>query len=493
MLSINNQTNTTDTGGIFYGKNQNSLAIAIFFLASMVVSGQVIGKCAWNDTRCWERMMAGKTYDCQPWEWCNYATYARAYQTVAGEMMTANITKTQWKGADGLAKYYLAPYFGDLLDQTWFVYNANMFDGTCFLGHCLSDPSAGLTFCDRIYIDHEYIAHNTSILKSINDYDVPIRNQFALVAHELVHAHQCRELGGSGNFGYHYLAAFFDQGWSYSQNPLEWQARCFGAGINKLVGLSYPVGTNEYNEGLRCVNELMEPLPPLPPTPITPPSPLSTYLPAILSIILDDDAPASYSLTVNTTGNSGGAGTVSSNPTGINCGSTCSANFNSGTTVTLTASPSTGSTFGGWSGGNAGCTGTGNCVVNMTAAKSVTATFNGGTSSNCQSSIAVGATVSGNWGTSCASTHRSGSYAKFYTFTLSTPQTVVINLTSSAVDSFLFLLNGSGKDGTKITSDDDSGGSANAKITWALGAGTYTIEATTFRSNLTGAFSLSVQ
>ena len=41
--------------------------------------------------------------------------------------------------------------------------------------------------------------------------------------------------------------------------------------------------------------------------------------------------------------------------------------------VTLTASPSAGSSFTGWS--ESGCPGTGSCVVTMSAAKSVTATF----------------------------------------------------------------------------------------------------------------------
>jgi len=68
-----------------------------------------------------------------------------------------------------------------------------------------------------------------------------------------------------------------------------------------------------------------------------------------------------------------GAGTVTSSPAGISCGGTCSANFGHGTTVTLTAAPTTGSSFAGWSG--AGCSGTGTCAVTVTAAASVTATF----------------------------------------------------------------------------------------------------------------------
>jgi hypothetical protein len=69
-----------------------------------------------------------------------------------------------------------------------------------------------------------------------------------------------------------------------------------------------------------------------------------------------------------------GTGTVTSAPAGINCGSTCSASFTAGTTVTLNATAATGSTFAGWSGG--GCSETGSCSVSMSGAQSVSATFN---------------------------------------------------------------------------------------------------------------------
>src|SRR5258708_39276698 len=56
----------------------------------------------------------------------------------------------------------------------------------------------------------------------------------------------------------------------------------------------------------------------------------------------------SFTLTVSKTDL--GGGTVTSSPAGINCGSTCSASYVSGTTVTLTATPDLLSGFGGWSG-----------------------------------------------------------------------------------------------------------------------------------------------
>jgi uncharacterized repeat protein (TIGR02543 family) len=77
----------------------------------------------------------------------------------------------------------------------------------------------------------------------------------------------------------------------------------------------------------------------------------------------------SYALTVNKAGT--GSGTVTSNPVGINCGSDCTESYGSSTSVTLTATPVSGSTFAGWSGACAGVF----CTVTMNTAKSVTATF----------------------------------------------------------------------------------------------------------------------
>lgn len=68
-----------------------------------------------------------------------------------------------------------------------------------------------------------------------------------------------------------------------------------------------------------------------------------------------------------------GSGTVTSSPSGINCGSTCSASFTDGTMVALTANAAPGSTFSGWSGG--GCSGTGKCSVTVNSDQTVTARF----------------------------------------------------------------------------------------------------------------------
>jgi hypothetical protein len=80
-----------------------------------------------------------------------------------------------------------------------------------------------------------------------------------------------------------------------------------------------------------------------------------------------------FALTVQKSGT--GTGTITG--TGINCGNECANTYNAGAIVMLTAMPEAGSTFGGWSGG--GCAGTGQCVMNMNANKTVTALFNAAT------------------------------------------------------------------------------------------------------------------
>ena len=74
-----------------------------------------------------------------------------------------------------------------------------------------------------------------------------------------------------------------------------------------------------------------------------------------------------------------GAGTVGSSPAGITCSAaagassgTCSARFEGGTAVTLSATPGAGSVFTGWSGA---CGGTGSCQLTADENRTVTAGF----------------------------------------------------------------------------------------------------------------------
>ena len=101
--------------------------------------------------------------------------------------------------------------------------------------------------------------------------------------------------------------------------------------------------------------------------------------------------PSSSLLTVSASGI--GSGVITGNIGGLNCTSaagttsgTCSASLASGTAVILTATPSSGSSFTGWSGACSGANAS--CTLTMDAAKSVTANFNRATLSS--QSIAFG-------------------------------------------------------------------------------------------------------
>ncbi len=83
-----------------------------------------------------------------------------------------------------------------------------------------------------------------------------------------------------------------------------------------------------------------------------------------------------------------GSGLVTSDPSGITCGSVCSAVFAEGTSVTLTANPGAHSVFSGWGGA---CSGTGTCTFTLSAETTVRARFRIGT-------YAVTASVSGGHG-----------------------------------------------------------------------------------------------
>jgi photosystem II stability/assembly factor-like uncharacterized protein len=80
-----------------------------------------------------------------------------------------------------------------------------------------------------------------------------------------------------------------------------------------------------------------------------------------------------YAMTVGTTGL--GRGTVTSSPSGIDCGADCSESYLMGTTVTLTARPALGSIFTGWRGCDA--VAGARCTVTMGGERAVSASFLG--------------------------------------------------------------------------------------------------------------------
>ncbi len=162
-----------------------------------------------------------------------------------------------------------------------------------------------------------------------------------------------------------------------------------------------------------------------------------------------DPEPDYYTLTVNMSG----SGAVTSSPNGINCGNDCSQNYSSGTSVTLTASPTSGWIFSSWS----GCSSTsGNkCYVTMNSNKNVTATF---TVSLPSMSITI---------TSLPSTDNDGSYTLKWTCSGLCPSNFSIKESGAANNTYTYYV--SGNEGG--TYSKDFSGKSNGTYCYKVGSG----------------------
>jgi hypothetical protein len=197
-----------------------------------------------------------------------------------------------------------------------------------------------------------------------------------------------------------------------------------------------------------------------------------------------------------------------------NFGGTSTFNVTTGSTCAFSVSSSDGT----WLTHNGGGTGSRSVTYNVaanTSASSRTATLtiaNSATGANpvtftvtqsgapavCTTTpISFGATLSGNLTMSdCRATNRSGSYAEKYTFIGTAGQRIAIEMNSTAIaDTYLYLI---APNGTLETYDDDGGAGALSRIPAETGfytllqTGTYTIEATTYGSDVTGAYTLTL-
>ena len=80
------------------------------------------------------------------------------------------------------------------------------------------------------------------------------------------------------------------------------------------------------------------------------------------------------------------------------------------------------------------------------------------TEANCVEAVAVGDTITEQWAPGCESDEQSGSYARFYNFTLALSTEVIITLESDDTDTYLYLLSGSGTSGAVLHENDNHEG-----------------------------------
>ena len=115
-----------------------------------------------------------------------------------------------------------------------------------------------------------------------------------------------------------------------------------------------------------------------------------------------------------------------------------------------------------------------------------------GPSDDCIQNVASDGTLEGQWAGGCESETRSGSHARYYTFTLDASSEVTVRLESSAANTYLYLRRGDATSGTALYENDDHDGTTTSQIAATLAAVAYTIEATTYSAGETGSFALTV-
>lgn len=113
----------------------------------------------------------------------------------------------------------------------------------------------------------------------------------------------------------------------------------------------------------------------------------------------------------------------------------------------------------------------------------------------CLQTTALDVEVSGELTGKCSATFRSGRFAKFYTFSVPSDQVVTISYTSEAdgYAPYLGLRLGSGALGPELDYQGNNFGRYGSVLQTFLTAGTYTLEASSYEEDRTGAFTLAAR
>ena len=139
-------------------------------------------------------------------------------------------------------------------------------------------------------------------------------------------------------------------------------------------------------------------------------------------------------------------------------------------------------------------------VEGDTVSPSPTASASPAPMDTCFEAISGDVDIVRSWDSSCLSENRSADrgtgdyYSRFYTFALTESVVVTITLTSE-VDTYLYLMKGSGKSGEKVAENDDivPTSNYNSRIeNQPLVPGEYTVEATSYYTEKSGDFRLEV-
>ena len=137
----------------------------------------------------------------------------------------------------------------------------------------------------------------------------------------------------------------------------------------------------------------------------------------------------------------------------------------------------------------------GSVIAPPTATPSPTPTSVAGTTDTCIERLAGSGSVNSRWTPACLTANSPDNrtyYARFYTFTLYAASEVTITLSSADATPYLFLLEGEGTGG-EVTRENGVANANSVTITAALQPGAYTIEASTYRAETAGDFTLEME
>lgn len=115
---------------------------------------------------------------------------------------------------DGTSRYYLRPWFGDLVDRVRVIWNARLNDQMEFVRGLIAPGSRAQTYGYQLYIAPSQGAP-----------DPESTPQLLLLAHELVHTAQYVRYGEDlARFCHEYMQGWVQSRGVYAQNPLEQEA-----------------------------------------------------------------------------------------------------------------------------------------------------------------------------------------------------------------------------------------------------------------------------
>ena len=139
----------------------------------------------------------------------------------------------------------------------------------------------------------------------------------------------------------------------------------------------------------------------------------------------------------------------------------------------------------------------GAAIAPPTATPSPTPTSVAGASggATCIARLAGSGSVNGRWTPACLTANSPDNrtyYARFYTFTLYAASEVTVTLSSTDATPYLFLLEGEGTGGA-VTRENGVANATSVTLTAALQPGAYTIEASTYRAETAGDFTLEME